>query len=793
GAAYGSMTTVSVQDMPFTRALRVTTAQTSANAWDIRPRCFATQPARQGDTVLIAFWMRLIAGGTDGLGLTSFVVEKGADPYTKSITYTTGVGAEWKQFAVPFTMLESYDGKTSATSYNISFWVTFNPQVVEIGGISMLDYGPGVSYSSLSTVNWPYPGHEPDAPWRQLALQRIQKYRKAPIAIVAHDADGNPVPNVPVHVAMKRHLFGFGSAIDADLIAGNTADARTYRDTILANFNRIVFENDLKWPGWENQANRARTMQAFDWLAANGISFIRGHNLVWPGIAYLPSDVQRMIAAAQADQLRQRIDSHITDEVGTLAGRIAEWDVLNEPYTNRDVQKVLGDHEMAAWFKLARQSDPAAKLYVNDYNIVEAGGYDLAHQNGLADIVNLILADGGPLDGIGLQSHFDLNMTAPERVWRILDRFAAFRTDLAVTEFDVTANDEQLQADYTRDYLTTVFAHPAIKSFLMWGFWQGRHWKPDDAMYRLNWDLKPNGQAWRDLVFRQWWTDVEGATGPDGVFSVLGGGFLGDYEVTVSGVSSPLHLSAAGQPVYVLSGRQNPGRLLAVTNAASFTQGAVAPGELVTLWGQGIGPSTTAAAQYDFSGSLPDQLGNTKVWFDDVAAPIVYASASQVSAVVPYSVSRTTAIQVEYLGTRTAPLSVPVANAAPGIYGCPGAPLQPVIVQGSLRGSQSSCDAGWTPVPRGTPITLFVTGEGQTTPAGTDGALPPSGSWPAPAQPALVRFGDLQVAPEFAGLVYAGVLQVNVVVPPDATTGNIPLTVTVGGVPSQAGTVIAVR
>jgi uncharacterized protein (TIGR03437 family) len=161
--------------------------------------------------------------------------------------------------------------------------------------------------------------------------------------------------------------------------------------------------------------------------------------------------------------------------------------------------------------------------------------------------------------------------------------------------------------------------------------------------------------------------------------------------------------------------------------------------------------------------------------------------------VVPYGVSGTTAIQVEYLGTKSAPLAVPVAGAAPGIYGCPGAPLSPVIVQGSLRGSRTSCDAGWTAVARGTPITLFVTGEGQTTPAGTDGTLPPSGAWPTPAQRVLVKFGDRQAAPDFAGLIYAGVLQVNVVVPADAASGNIPLTVTVGGAASQAGATIAVQ
>jgi len=181
------------------------------------------------------------------------------------------------------------------------------------------------------------------------------------------------------------------------------------------------------------------------------------------------------------------------------------------------------------------------------------------------------------------------------------------------------------------------------------------------------------------------------------------------------------------------------------------------------------------------------------VYFDGVAAPMIYSSSGQVSVLVPYAVSGTTKIEVEYLGTKTAALSVPVANAAPGIYGCPGAPLKPVIVQGYLRGAQTSCDAGWSPVKKGSAITLFVTGEGRTTPAMGDGLLPAAGAWPKPAQSVVVKIGGKDVTPDFAGLIYAGVLQINVTVPSDAGSGNVLLAVTVGGVGSQAGAMVAVE
>ena len=147
------------------------------------------------------------------------------------------------------------------------------------------------------------------------------------------------------------------------------------------------------------------------------------------------------------------------------------------------------------------------------------------------------LISGDPLscftmDGIGLQSHFDSNLTAPSRVLDLLDQFAAFGKDLQVTEFDISMSDEQVQADYTRDFLTLCFSHPAMKGFMMWGFWEGAHWRPLAAMIRRDWSTRPAYDVWNDLIYRQWWTDTSGATSADGIFRTRG--FLGAYDVDVT-------------------------------------------------------------------------------------------------------------------------------------------------------------------------------------------------------------------------------------------------------------------
>ena len=226
-----------------------------------------------------------------------------------------------------------------------------------------------------------------------------------------------------------------------------------------------------------------------------------------------------------------------------------------------------------------------------------------------------------------------------------------------------------MQADYTRDFLTACFSHPAIKGFMIWGFWEGAHWEPPAAMIRRDWSTKPNYDAWNDLIYRQWWTDTSGVTESDGTFRTRG--FLGDYaiEVTIDGVTKtyPLSISSNTQPAFLNLGKTVAGAIAAngVVNAASFRGGAIAPGEIVTIYGSGFGPAVLAAAQYT-DGQLPASVGETRVLFDGAAAPMIYSSAGQVSAIVPYAASETVQVQVEYQGIATAPLPVAVTAAAPG-------------------------------------------------------------------------------------------------------------------------------
>ena len=484
--------------------------------WAVRVRTRLTTGSKKGDTAVARFRARCV--GDNCQAVTRAVVERGSDPYPKPLDALAAVGPSWRLFELPFVMQEDY----TIANYDFHFWMGYDPQVVEITELSLLNYGQNVNRADLK-LSPPY-----DDSWRAKAEERIERLRKSDMSVRLVDKDGIPIAGAQVRMRMKRHAFGFGSAVAADGINDTSANGAKYRENITALFNKAVLENDLKWPSWE--ANRQKALGAITWLGDNGVTDIRGHNLIWPSWRWLPQDVQAL--SSSPDALRARIDKHFEDELSATRGLLSDWDVLNEPYTNQDIQKILGDAEMAQWFKLAKSLDPKPRLFINDYNIVEAGGNGVPHQNAYFKTIQNLLSQNAPVEAIGIQGHFGTQLTPPTRVLEILDRFATFGKPIQITEFDIDIDDEQLQAAYTRDFMTAFFSHPAADAFVMWGFWEGRHWLPKGAMFRRDWTPKPNLEAYRDLVFREWWTDVTGQTDEDGIFATRG--FKGDYDVEIT-------------------------------------------------------------------------------------------------------------------------------------------------------------------------------------------------------------------------------------------------------------------
>lgn len=532
-----TMTPVDVPGRSFGRALRVTTSRRPANAWAAQLTTKTTGAMKRGDAVLIRFWARAHQGQAEtGEARSTVIVERAAPPFDKPVQKPLTLTPVWQQFQFGFAAPDD----RAAGEMQVNFHAGFDPQSVEIAAVELINYGTTVNVKDLPGSLATYPGRNLDAAWRTAAADRIDKLRKADLRVRVTDAGGKPVAAARVRVEQQRHAFPFGTAVTAERIVGTSAEDEQYRRVLRERFNSVVFENDLKWPQWEQPGRQALVERAITWLSANNLP-VRGHCLVWPGWAskmnaewkYLPADLKR-IADEKSDgwqaSMRQRIDAHVTNTATALKGKLVDWDVVNESWSQHDLLDLLGREEMVRWFKLARAADPSAKLYYNDFTMLSGGAVDPDRIDHLHDTIRFLKEKGAPLDGIGEQAHFGNTVVEPERVLAILDRFAKFGLPIRITEFDINAADPQLQADYTRDFYTAAFSHPAVNGIWMWGFWERAHWMPEAAMYRADFSPKPNAVAYEQLVYRQWWTTAELTTDARGEATVRG--FMGDYQVT---------------------------------------------------------------------------------------------------------------------------------------------------------------------------------------------------------------------------------------------------------------------
>ncbi len=233
----------------------------------------------------------------------------------------------------------------------------------------------------------------------------------------------------------------------------------------------------------------------------------------------------------------------------------------------------------------------------------------------------------------------------------------------------------------------------------------------------------------------------------------------------------------------------------AVVNGASFQAGGVAPGEIVTLYPQNAGPEVLVGAQLTPQNRLATLIGETRVLFDGVAAPMLYTSKGQISAIVPYGVAgrATTSVEVEYKNLKSAAVAVPVAASAPALFTTNG--TQAVAVNGNV-----CCNSASSRIAPGGVLVLYATGEGEPTPMPVDGSVSNYATlaeYPRPKLPVSVTVGGKLATILYAGAapgLVAGVMQLNIQLAADTPSGAaVPIVVSVGGASSPATVTVAVQ
>ena len=235
-------------------------------------------------------------------------------------------------------------------------------------------------------------------------------------------------------------------------------------------------------------------------------------------------------------------------------------------------------------------------------------------------------------------------------------------------------------------------------------------------------------------------------------------------------------------------------RLTSIVNAASLLSSPLAPGEIVSIFGSGLGPDDAQQMRITPANLVDSSLSGTRVVIDGKAAPVLYTRAGQVNTIVPYSAAgrSTVQVQLEYQGAHAAAATFSVAGAAPAIFTIDGSGRG----QAALLDEDTSVNSDLNPAARGSIVTLFGAGAGVMDPAIEDGAITGNAlSRPLLAVSVLVDGQDATVL--YGGSApgeVAGVLQVNFRIPAQVRTGSaVGVLLKVGRFTSQAGVTIAIR
>jgi len=539
----GSSSSVSdISDFNFTKVTTLDVPSALNNQWDSGYNTRNKTAVQPGDVILISFWAKRNSADSE-----LFIFAENATDYEKEFYFSFGLTPDWTQYFMAFETAKGYGVNNLA----IGLHLASISQNFDIAGLTMLNFKNNYDLDDVpsSFDNGSYEGSDPDAEWRSDAANRIELLRKSDLTIKVVNEQGQLIEGADVSIEMMQHKFGFGSAFVTCRFPGNDCYNATYAEKVFDldgkghGFNVGVTENSLKWDGWEEEwiGSPTETVNAIEYLHDNGVT-MRGHTLIWPGFSNMPDDI--FDNRNNLEYLRSRLKDRISEMVNhpKLKNIISEWDILNEITTNRDLEASFkndpnfstGREIYQEIFEEVRALDEDLKLYVNDYVVLSGGGSSSSVINRYKDFLTEINNSSQPLDGIGFQCHIGSNPTSILKLKSVLDDFYdTYQVPFKITEYDLNELvSDDVAAQYLSDFLTMIFSHEAVDAFIMWGFWDGNHWKGNAPMFEEDWTLKPSGQAFIDKVFNEWWTNETGITTNSG--NVTFRGFKGLYKVTVS-------------------------------------------------------------------------------------------------------------------------------------------------------------------------------------------------------------------------------------------------------------------
>ncbi|XP_052157115.1 endo-1,4-beta-xylanase 3-like [Oryza glaberrima] len=330
------------------------------------------------------------------------------------------------------------------------------------------------------------------------------------------------IPGAAVRVVQMDNVFPLGTCIN-----GSVIQDPNFVDFFTNNFDWAVFENELKWYWTEAQRGLLNYRDAdalLDFCDRHGKP-VRGHCIFWA----VDGSVQQWIKDLGRDDLASAVRGRLTGLLSRYAGRFPHYDVNNEMLHGRFYRDRLGDDAAALMFREAARLDPAARLFVNDYN-VECANDPNATPEKYIELIDALRRGGAAVGGVGIQGH--VSNPSGEVICGALDKLAASTgLPIWITELDVSEPDVPLRADDLEVVLREAYAHPAVAGVVLWGFMQGRMWRQDASLVDADGTVNEAGQRLVNLR-REWTSDARGTIDGDGHFTFRG--YHGRYVVQVT-------------------------------------------------------------------------------------------------------------------------------------------------------------------------------------------------------------------------------------------------------------------
>ena len=225
---------------------------------------------------------------------------------------------------------------------------------------------------------------------------------------------------------------------------------------------------------------------------------------------------------------------------------VDEWDVMNEPRGNHDIQDIVGYNVEKEWFELAKRyvRNKGARLCFNDNRIISDCLRPREKRKGTPlkmltkdviihrDRIARLLQEGAPMTFVGFQSRFHARIP-PEILYERLCVFDQFNLPIEATEFEISTEvkEEKNKAAVTEEVMTVYFSHKLVDGIFAWTLF------PDRSNDReiLDSSGRPNlrGKVWLYLMKNHWSTRVAATTGANGETPQFRA-FKGKYKITVT-------------------------------------------------------------------------------------------------------------------------------------------------------------------------------------------------------------------------------------------------------------------